>query len=230
MSLNAKEAAGSGGFRQKSMDAGTYPARLIQVIDLGVQDQRPFEGKPKDPAQEIHTTYEILDEFCVNEEGEIQEDKPRWVSEDFVLYNLSSERANSTKRYYALDPKEDHEGDWGALLGSPVNIILTAKEGKNKNKGRIFNNIGGTSTMRPKEAEKAVALVNPTKHFDLDDPDMDVFMSLPQWLQDRIKKNHDFEGSALQRGIKNYKAKDKKEEAPEEDAPKEAEDEDDGEW
>jgi hypothetical protein len=44
-------------------------------------------------------------------------------------------------------------------------------------------------------------LVNPPKVFDLDEPDMDVFGSIPEWIQKKIKGNLNFQGSVLQRNL-----------------------------
>lgn len=79
MGLNAKKAAGgSDRVAQEVLEPGVYPARLVQLIDLGVQPQRPFQGKDKPPAQEIMITYEFTDEFLKDEDGNEIEDKPRW--------------------------------------------------------------------------------------------------------------------------------------------------------
>jgi hypothetical protein len=53
--------------------------------------------------------------------------------------------------------------------------------------------------MRAKQAEALPALVNPTKVFDPDSPDMKVFWSLPEWLRDIITSNLEYEGSALEK-------------------------------
>lgn len=206
MALNAREVRNEGGgHRQEPLEAGAYPARVVQVVDLGVQTQRPFQGKEKPPAHMINVTYELLDEFCVDEEGNIEEDKPRWISERFPLHNLDQDKAKSTKRYYALDPEESYGGNWVELLGTPCIVTLTATEGKGKNKGKIFNNVASVSSMRPKEAAKAEPLTNDPIYFDLDDPDIDVFMSFPKFIQDIIKENLDFDGSDLEDAIANYK-------------------------
>ena len=104
MALNAKTASSGGGMNIEPLEPGTYPARLVQVVDLGVQAQRPYQGKEKDPVQEILLTYEFVDEFLKDEDGNEETDKPRWLSESMPLFNLSSERAKSTLRYNALDP------------------------------------------------------------------------------------------------------------------------------
>ncbi len=242
MSLNAKKAAGGGNggdnkVQQPVLEAGTYPVRLAQVIDLGIQPQRPYKGEEKPPAHMIMATYEFVDEFLLDEEGNELEDKPRWLSEDFPLYNLKSERAKSTKRYYALDPNEDHGGDWSELLGAPANALVTTYKLKNgPNAGQDRNGIQDLSAMRPRDAKKTPELVNPPKVFSLDEPDLEIFGSLPEWLQDKIKANLGYAGSALQEALEGEeekpkgKVKPKKEKPAEkpEEAP-EANDEDEGE-
>jgi hypothetical protein len=208
MSLNAKNAPSTGGgTKQDPIEAGPYPSRVVQVIDLGVQDQNAWDNKPKPPAHQMRLTYELVDEFCSkvdddgNLTGEPDEEKPRWLSEDFVLYNLDADLATSTKRYRALDPEDKHDGDFPEVVGTPCMVTVTTKAGKGDKANVIYNNIGGVTPLRAKDAASCPALVNPPKVFLLDTPDMEVFGSLPDWLQDKIKKNHNFHGSVLEAAI-----------------------------
>lgn len=205
--LNGKKVPSNNSNRvqQEPLDPGSYPARVVQVIDLGVQPQRPYKGEEKAPAHEIMMTYECLDEFCVDEEGEELEDKPRWLSETFPFRSLQAELAKSTKRYYALDPDDNHDGDFTALIETPCVITVV----NNESNGKMYNNIGNVSAMRAKDAQKASELKNEPKMFVLDEPDMDVFLSLPTWLQDKIKGNLEFEGSALQDALQAHQGSDK---------------------
>lgn len=241
--LNAKKAGGNGGgsnnfVEQPVLEAGTYPVRLAQVIDLGVQPQRPFKGEEKPPVHQIMVTYEFVDEFLVDEDGNDIEDKPRWMSEDFPLYNLSSERAKSTKRYYALDPNEDHDGDWSELLGSPANAMVTTYKAKSgKYEGEDRNRVQDLSAMRPRDAKKTPDLQNPPKLFSLEDPDMTVFLSLPEWLQEKIKGNLEYKGSALEEAVEGGGTKAEPTPEPEDEEPAqgntdpvEDDDEDDKPW
>lgn len=202
MGLNAKKVPMNGGTgkgpQQEAIEAGTYPARVVQILDLGLQEQRPYQGEEKPPAHEIMLTYEFLDEFCVDEAGEDMEDKPRWLSETMPLRNLESDLAKSTKRYKALDPNDVHDGDFIALIGTPCMVTVVNNPGKGKNADKTYTNIVGVSTMRPKEAKKAPELINPSKIFLLDEPDLEVLGSLPDWLQDKIKGNLEFRGSVLE--------------------------------
>ena len=203
MALNAKKLKTNNAPRvqQPDLEEGTYPARLVQIIDFGIQPQRPFKGEEKPPAHEISFTYELADEFCVDEKGEVDEEKPRWVSETFPFRSLEAELAKSTKRYKALDPNDDHDGDFTALVDTPCNITLVVNAGTGKNAGKNYTNVAHVSAMRPKDAAKAPALVNPTKVFVLDEPDLTIFLSFPDWIQEKIKGNLKYEGSVLQKAL-----------------------------
>lgn len=195
MSINANNSKniGSGSSQILPIEAGTYPARLVMVVDLGLQPQPAFQGQEKPPAYTVLTSYEFLDEFLKDEDGEDMLDKPRWLSEFFPLYSLGSERAKSTKRYNALDTTGVHNGNWGELLETPCMVTVVINEGK---KGPR-NNISNVSPMRPKEAEKAPKLVNEALSFDMDSPSLEAFNRLPAWIQERIKNGLEFKGSKL---------------------------------
>lgn len=191
MALNANKAAGSARPRAAALEPGNYPARLVQVLDLGIQAQRPYKGEEKDPIQEIMLTYELTEEFLLNDEGEPDETKPRWLSERVPLYNLKADKAKSTKRYLALDPKQDHGGDWTELLGAAclVNIV------NNERNGTTYNNVGAISA--PIKGMAVREPVNEPRFFDMDDPDMETFENLPDWVQGVIKESLSFPGSRL---------------------------------
>tara|TARA_R110000823_G_C15952958_1_gene502530 strand:+ start:14343 stop:15092 length:750 start_codon:yes stop_codon:yes gene_type:complete len=203
MSLNAKKAPKAGGNKdivaQEALEAGTYPARVVSIIDLGLQPQRPYQGQEKPPKQEIKITYELLDEFCLDEAGEEIEDKPRWVSEDIPFNNLDVDLAKSTKRYNALDPDGSLDGDFTQLLGLPCLVTLNATQGKGKNSDRTFNNVTTISQMRAKDVKKAAELVNEPKFFSCSEPDLEIFRSLPEFQQNKIKDNLEYNGSVLQK-------------------------------
>lgn len=180
---------------QPSIEPGTYPARLVQVLDLGLQPQRPYQGQDKPPAREIMLTYELVDCFMVDENGDDIEDKPRWISETIPLHAMSSDKAKSTKRYLSFDPEIKYEGDFSQLIGLPINVTII----NNQVGDKVYDNIATTSPMRPKDAAKCPELQNPTKVFDLEEPSLEVFNALPEWLRDKIKNNLEYQGSKLQK-------------------------------
>lgn len=197
MSLNAKFVPKGSGKKQPILDIGTYPARVVRIYDLGLQNQRPYMGQEKPPAHEIMLTYELLDAFMVDDNGVELTEKPRWISETFPLHNLSADLAKSTKRYVALDPNGDFDGDFTKLIGVPCNVTIVHGQGKGPNAGKVYENIGSVTAMREKDAKRAPELVNEGAFFSLDEPDVEVFSKMPQWLQDKIKSNLEFQGSPL---------------------------------
>lgn len=199
MALNASKIQGGGNaerVEQDNLAAGVYKARIVQIIDYGIQPQRAYLGKDKAPAQEIGVTYELLDEFMKDEDGNDIEDKPRWISENFPLHSLKADMAKSTKRYLALDPTQEHGGNWPDLIGMPCMVTVVNNPGK---EGKVYDNVGNVSAMRPRDAAAAPELVNDPKVFDLDAPDMEVFNKMPKWIQDRIKGNLTYKSSPLEK-------------------------------
>ncbi len=227
MSLDASKIKGNGsnGPKADPLDNGNYAARVVQVIDLGIQKQRPFKGEPKAPAHCILLTYELGTEFLKDEEGNDRPDKPRWQTEDFPLHSLQADRAKSTKRANAIDPNGITHGNFAKMVGAPCTVTLVQDK---KPDGKVWVNIGNVTP--PMKGFNVPPLVNPPKVFDLDEPDLEVFLSLPEWLQDKIKSNLNYNGSKLQ-GLLGDKSEPAVDDAPA-DQPDDAEpaDKDDIPW
>lgn len=198
MAFNAK-AAGGGNDKaaQPTIEPGSYPARLVQLLDLGLQPQRAYQGTPKPPMQEIMLTYELVDVFMQDDDGEDIEDKPRWVSETLPFHNLKADKAKSTQRYNAFDPKGDYDGDLTKALGEPINVVLV----NNTVGDKTYTNVAGLSPMRPKEAKACPDLINPHVLFSLDEPDMQIYAKIPKWIQEKMGKNLNFKGSPLDQAL-----------------------------
>ncbi len=214
MSLNAKTAPTAVGKKteQPLLDIGTYPARVVQIIDLGLQPQMPYMGQEKDPQHEIMVGYELVDSFMVNEKGEEMEDKPRWISESFPFHNLSADLAKSTKRYMALDPTMAFDGEWPKLIGAPCEVTVGHKPGKGKNVGKTYINVTNVAPMRAAKAAKCPELKNPPILFLLDEPDGETWQKLPDWIKERLKGNLNFRGSPLEAMLGGAKDKPSREE------------------
>lgn len=180
---------------QEPLEPATYNARLVQIIDLGLQPQRAWQGKEKAPAYMINLTYELCDEFMKDENGNDVEDKPRWISEMVNLSPLSSEKAKSTMRYKAFDSDNLYNGDFSKCLGTPVTITIA----NNIKDGKVYNNISAVAKMRERDANRCPPLVNDAIIFDLDDPDLKVFEKLPQFIRTRITSNLEYKGSKLEK-------------------------------
>lgn len=221
MTRNANDVPGGGSSAapKELLAPGNYPARVVQVIFQGVQTQKPYQGKEKPPIDEVRVTYELSEEFMKDEDGNILEDKPRWVSERFPFHNLKAERAKSTLRLRTIDPSNTSEGDWSKLLGMPCQVCIVNNPGKGKNTGKTFENVGDVSGAVNLKGYTQPELVNAPVYFDPQDEehcDVEVFRSFPEFLQETIKSALDYEGSPLHLALGGDVSQPAKEEAPEE--------------
>ncbi len=204
---------------QEELPIDNYPCRVAQVIDLGLHHKdvwsdaqnKYVKDTEKAPVNMLMLTYEFTTEFVKDEEGNELEDKPRWMSESFPVYPLDSDLATSTKRYNAFDPGAvKFGGNWSKVAGEPCSVSVSHKK---SGKAKIGN------VAKPMKGMVVPELKNPVKVFDLDEPDLDVFNSLPEWLQDKIKSNLQFERSPLQQLLAGGVIKPKQEKPKQEEAP-----------
>ena len=194
MSFNANDLPrGGNGKQTEPLDAGSYPARVVGVAIVGEHIQI-YKGEEKPPKKLMYMFYELLDEFLKDEEGNELLDKPRWLNENFPFHRLEAEKAKSTARYLSLDPAKKYGGNFSKLLELPCMLTVVQDPGKD---GRVYNNVDGVSSMRPKEADKAPELVNPSFLFDFDAPTKEAWDRLPPWVQEKAKQAIDFPGSRL---------------------------------
>ena len=193
MPLDTKKLPDTGGKKVEPIDAGTYPAIVAGLIDLGVQPQRPFKGQSKSPQHEIMITYELVTEFMKDEDGNELEDKPRHISERFPFHKLTAEMAKSTKRYKALDPHNKFEGDFSKLVGVPCSI--TVVQNYSQKTDRYYSNVSAVTP--PMKGFQFPDLKNPPKVLDRDDPDMEVWEALPDFIKTIVTSGLDFSETKL---------------------------------
>lgn len=191
MALNAKTVKATGGDRvaQALVPKGNHFARIAQVIDLGLQARKAWKGTVKPPVHQLWVTYELVNSFMIDKNGKEDKEQPRWISERMNLFSLSQENATSTKRMEALDADGSIDGDWGRVGGLPCTLTVThSKDGK-------YNNIGAISP--PMAGIDVPELVNDVRIFDIDEPDMEVYEGLPDFLKTIMSEGLEFKGSRL---------------------------------
>ena len=178
----------SGGTDLGRAEDGTYPARLTQVIGLGVQPMEDYQtGEPKDPKHRVILTFEFPTEL-INIGGE---DKPRWYMKEYTLSN--HEKAGIVKLVNALDPTGGTTA-LNELVGKPCMVVIgTTSSGKAKI-------TGVTALMKGLEVAK---LSKPPLVFDPSEPDLNTFNGFPDWLKEKLTTALNFQGSALEDAINN---------------------------
>ena len=164
------------------VEDGTYPARIVQLIMLGSQVQTDWQtGEAKEDKEgnviykeEVWVTFEFPTERVqyTNDEGE-EVDRPRWQSKNYVL--SMNEKANFFKMLNAVNPEAETLHD---LLGKAGTVTVGSTS---SGKAKI------TGVNSPMKGMPVPELENDAVVYDLDEPDQEVFDSLPDFLQEKIK-------------------------------------------
>lgn len=179
----------NGGKDFKKIPPGTYVARCFQLVDLGEQLQ---DGKYGASVQhKVRIQWEVF--------GEDEEGQPLAIEIDGQLvpmtigktYTMSiSEKAGLRKdlvswRGKEFTPEELEGFDITNILGAycMLSIIHTEKDGK------TYTNISAITPL-----PSAFKANKPEPHhenviFQLDEPSMEVFKALPEWMRETIQKS-----------------------------------------
>jgi len=207
MSLNANNLPYNGGSKSEPIEPGVYPGRVIRVIDLGVQPNRSKKYPDRPPMYQIRMEYELPTVFMKDAEGNDDEARPRIIGEDFNFLSMKADKATSTKRMKAIDPKNDLDGNFSLLVGRPctVTVVNSAPSAK----GIIYSNVGGVASgMKGMPVPEAKS---PSYFFDLDVPDMEVWESLPDFIKKKIREGIKFESTVLAHNLADVCSSPKKE-------------------
>lgn len=188
------------------LEPDNYPARLVQVLDLGPR-QNYFDKEKIN--HEIMLTYELVTEFMQDDKGESVEDKPLWLSEVINMVDLPTgmspteiyadaykSKGKLVQRCKVFDPKGTLDFDLSQMVDLPCVVTVVQKK---KQDGTLKNDIGGVTGIMKGMA--VPELVNPPKVFSLEEPDLTILGSLPEWLQEKIKTNLEFNGSPLEAAL-----------------------------
>lgn len=171
------------------MEAGTYPAVCVGIVDLGEQ----YSEKFKKYGSKVLLIWEIPSQR-VQIDGE---DKPRWISKDFsaslheksgLYQTLVSWRGRAfTEAELAEDENGFMQFSLLDMLGTGCFLQVIVEDKDSGSYNRITSVIALPAGMEPPKAE------NPLIAFDMDSWDDQVFQELPGWIQDRIRKSTQFQ-------------------------------------
>lgn len=176
MSLTVKETGGSG---TSSIEAGTYPARCVGVVDIGIQ-HNDFNGRDQ---EKVILIFELPTER-ITVDGE---DKPRWLSRQYTasLHEKSSLRQHlDAWRGKPFTPEELAGFDLRNVINAPCMLTITNTE---KN-GNTYANIKAVS--KPMKGMVVAPLENDTILFDMESEDAEaVLATIPAWMRDLVEKS-----------------------------------------
>lgn len=186
MSLKIKQKTGSS---VPPMEAGTYPAVCVGIVDLGEQYNETF----KKYSDKLLIIWEIPSQTILID----GEDKPRWLSKEFATSLHEKSNLYQTlvswrgKAFTEQDLAKDEDGfmQFSVLdmLGEGCFLQVIVEE---KDSGK-YNRI--TSVIKLPAGMPTPETKNPLIAFDIDSWDEVVFHNLPGWIQERIKKSTQYQ-------------------------------------
>lgn len=168
------------------IEAGSYPARIYQMIHLGTI--AGFQGALQNKVRigfELPTEMHVFDK----EKGE----QPRVISQDYTL--SFSEKANLRKLILACDPNAlslDDDGfvdefDVETLIGKELLVTVAQKPKKEGGNYAFIESV----TRLPKGMTCAPA-INPTQKLSYDKWDEEVFAKLPDFIREKMETSEEY--------------------------------------
>lgn len=159
---------------------GVFLARCYKMVDIGTQTETGQYGTKQN--RKIYLYWELLADDD-GEEVRMEGGQPFSI---FNSYKLSMhQKANLRKhldswRGKKFSEEEAADFDLTKLLGAFCKLQISHSQSKDGTK--TYANIEAIMTTK-----KKVDGVNEISSFSIENPDMDVFNDLPQWLQDKVE-------------------------------------------
>lgn len=180
--------ARGGGQPFKQVPPGNFVARCYSLIDLGTQTSERFGNS----AHKIRISWEVFGEDEAGQPLTIERDgrqMPMTVSSEYTL-SLNDKallrKVLASWRGKDFTADEAKGFDISKLLGAYCLLNVTNSEGAN---GKTYANVSGVTPLPKAMSASKPAGVHPLQQFDLDNPDMDLFESLPQFVKDKIESS-----------------------------------------
>jgi hypothetical protein len=188
----------SGGGNFKRVPSGAYIGRCYSLIDLGTQ---ATSGQYGDKQQhKLRIGWELFGEddqgqpLTVDVDGQSM---PMTISKSYTV--SLHEKAGLRKDLQAWRGREftDEEAkgfDVSKLLGAYCMVNVTTSE----TNGKTYSNVAGITPLPGALKNAKPAPVHKHVSFDLDDPDMNVFATFHEKLQDAIRKSPEWKARGHQ--------------------------------
>ncbi len=169
-----------------SPDDGTHIGRLVGITDLDHQPGFMWQGEQIESMYKVTFTYELPNSLT-------KDGKPHWVSEDFKVSD--HERSKMFARVKAMDPNgtiSDNGDNLFALIGTPCMVEVSHND---KGYAKVGTVSGAPAGFPIPE------LANEPLIFSFEEPDVEVFKRLPEFVQKKLKSGINYEGSALHKVV-----------------------------
>lgn len=169
------------------LEAGSYPARIYQLLHIGTVPG--YQGMLQN---KVRIGFELPTEMLVFDES--KGEQPRVLSQEYTL--SFSEKSNLRKLILACDPKaldigEDglqEEFDVESLLGKELLVTVDQKPKKDGSGSYSFI----SSCTRLPKGMNCPEQINPTQLLSYDKWSEETFQKLPDFLKKMIEVSHEY--------------------------------------
>ncbi len=169
------------------IEAGSYPARVYQMIQLGTI--AGFQGVMQN---KVRIGFELPTEMMVFDQA--KGEQPRVISQDYTL--SFHEKAKLTKVINACDPKALSVGDDGfmeefdveTLIGKDCLITIGNKPKKDGTGNYAFID----SCTRLPKGMTCPKQINPTQVLSFDNWNQETFDKLPDFIKEKIVSSDEY--------------------------------------
>lgn len=195
----AKIPSSGGGskFEYSVIDNDTYEARLVRLIFVGVQPQRPFKGQAKPDALQAKLAFELIGETITvtNTEDGSKETRPAMVFNDIIIPGGGTTRGKAFDLIQACVGAEacfDDTEDYRQLLNCGVSVTVGSYVGQKT--GKLTNCVDAVGALGKKAKERLEDSTVDNIFFDCyadDAGSKEVFATLGKFIQDKIKEAKD---------------------------------------
>lgn len=201
-------------FREaRVIPGGKTLARFTGYIEFGVQPRKPHNGKPKDPAEEVGLTFELLGSKNIreveNKEGE------KFTVTDKVHINLTksfTQNANYKKLFEKMRRGREDIKHMAQMLGEAFVVHVTLS--KPDAKGKIHANLRDDSGFRVEDTREEDPETGKTKVYKVPEAKMEIqffsfqcpnaeswnsiYIDKKNWIQEKIMRAVNYPGSAVE--------------------------------
>lgn len=194
--INATDAGGSS---IPVIEAGTYPARCIQIVHIGTVNDE-YQGKKMTP-NKVRLAWELPTELYTFDEARGPE--PRIISKEYTL--SLGDRANLRKDLDAWRGKPFTEAelkgfDVSAVIGAPCQLSIG--NGVGVASGKPYAKITAVAKVMKGVTVAEQILDSVVFMYDLaPDKLIEVFKSVPNYVQDKIVTTPEWAALGIERPI-----------------------------
>lgn len=168
---------------------GVFLARCYKMVDVGTQTETGMYGTKEN--RKIYLYWELLEDADGGDAPKTEQGQPFSI---FNSYKLSMhQKANLRKHLDSWRGKkftEEEAADFDITKLLDKFCLIQIGHSQSKDGQKTYANVD--NIMHTKKTAKGV---NEISSFNVEDPDMDVFNDLPEWLQNKIEDSPEWQDS-----------------------------------